>query len=190
MAEQWRQGEYTISTDAQRLDIDVIHSFLSQRSYWAEGIPREIVERGIKHSLNFGLYHGEKQVGFARVITDYATHAYLCDVFVVEEERGRGLSKWLMQVMLQHPALQGLRRWFLLTKDAQGLYEQVGFTYREGIETSYMEIRDADVYKRSVLLPAGGEFRLPLPLGGAGGGCVPSESPSPNLPHRGRSLSE
>lgn len=145
---EWQQGEYRISTDPARLDVDIIHTFLSQHSYWAEGIPRAIVERGIKHSLNFGIYHAGKQVGGARVITDYATHAYICDVFVVEGERGRGLSKWLMTVMLQHPDLQGLRRWFLLTKDAQGLYAQVGFSYREGIEKTYMEIRDPDVYKR------------------------------------------
>lgn len=145
---EWHDGEYTISTDTARLDVGVIHAFLSEGSYWAQGISRALVERGIAHSLNFGIYHRERQVGGARVITDYATHAYLCDVFVVQEYRGRGLSKWLMQVMLTHPALQGLRRWFLLTKDAQGLYEQVGFTYSEGIERSYMEIRDADVYKR------------------------------------------
>ncbi len=151
---EWHNGEYTISTDPARLDVDVIHTFLSERSYWAQGISREIVERGIAYSLNFGVYHGDKQIGGARVITDYATHAYVCDVFISEEYRGLGLSKWLMQVMLTHPALQGLRRWFLLTKDAQGLYEQVGFTYREGIERTYMEIRDADVYTWAAVEPA------------------------------------
>lgn len=145
---EWQQDEYTISTDRALLDIDVIYAFLSQDSYWAANIPREIVERGIKHSLNFGIYHDGKQVGGARVITDYATHAYICDVFVTAEYRGRGLSKWLMTVMLQHPDLQGLRRWFLLTRDAQGLYAQVGFTHREGIAEHYMEICDPDVYKR------------------------------------------
>jgi N-acetylglutamate synthase-like GNAT family acetyltransferase len=145
---EWRQGEYTISTDRQWLNLDLVHGFISERSYWAQGIPRAVMERAIRHSLNFGVYRNDEQVGFARVITDYATHAYVCDLFIIEEYRGRGLSKWLMATMLAHPALQGLRRWFLLTRDAQGLYEQVGFTYHEGIERTYMEIRDLDVYKR------------------------------------------
>ncbi len=145
---EWQQGEYTISTDHARLDIDTIHAFLSESTYWAKGIPRAVVERGIEHSLNFGLYHGDRQVGGARIITDYATHAYICDVFVIEQYRGRGLSKWLVATMLAHPALQGLRRWFLLTRDAQGLYRQFGFTHPAGIENSYMEIRDQEVYQR------------------------------------------
>jgi len=145
---EWQQGEYTISTDRQRLNLDVIHGFISERSYWAQGIPRAVMGRAIQHSLNFGLYRDNEQVGYARVITDYATHAYLCDVFISEEYRGRGLSKWLVQVMLTHPALQGLRRWFLLTRDAQELYRQFGFSESPDVARKYMEISNPDVYKR------------------------------------------
>ncbi len=127
MNEEWRQGEYLISTDRARLDVGLIHEFLSESSYWAQGRPRELVERSIEHSHCFGIYHGERQVGFARVITDYATFAWIADVFVVEEFRGRGLAKWLCEVMLAHPELQGLRRWVLATKDAHELYRRTGF---------------------------------------------------------------
>lgn len=123
----WTRGEYTISTERQRLDTKVIHGFLTH-SYWAEGIPLEVVERSLEHSLSFGVYHGERLVGLARVITDYATFAYVADVFILEEYRGRGLSKWLMESVVEHPELQGLRRWILFTKDAHGLYAKVGFT--------------------------------------------------------------
>lgn len=145
---EWHNGEYTISTDRQRLNLNVIHGFISERSYWAQGIPRAVMGRAIRHSLNFGVYRGNEQVGFARVITDYATHAYLCDVFISEEYRGRGLSKWLVATMLAHPALQGLRRWFLLTRDAQELYRQFGFSESPDIVRKYMEIRDPDVYQK------------------------------------------
>jgi GNAT superfamily N-acetyltransferase len=116
----------TISTDANRLDVDAMARML-KRAYWASGRPRERTERAIRNSLVFGLYDGEKQVGMARVVSDYAVFAYLCDVFILEEYRGKGLGKWLMETILSHPDLQGLRRWVLATKDAHGLYRQYGF---------------------------------------------------------------
>ena len=125
--ETWQRGEYTISTDQSLLDIDLIHDFISNRSYWGTGRAREVVRRSIENSLAFGVYHNDRQVGFARIVTDYATFAWVADVFVVPEHRGRGLSKWLMEVIIGHPKLQGFRRWVLATKDAQGLYEQFGF---------------------------------------------------------------
>lgn len=124
--QEWRQGKYLVSTEISKLDIDVIHTFLS-KSYWAQGISREVVEQSLEHSLSFGVYKDEQQVGFARVVSDYATFAYISDVFILEEYRGLGLSKWLMQAVVEHPALQGLRRWMLLTRDAHGLYRKVGF---------------------------------------------------------------
>jgi GNAT superfamily N-acetyltransferase len=127
MTESWERDDYSISTDRARLDIELIHAFLSQTSYWATGRSREVVERSIEHSLCFGIYQNSDQVGFARVVTDYATFAWIADVFVLPEHRGRGLSKWLMEVMLAHPQLQGFRRWVLSTKDAQRLYERFGF---------------------------------------------------------------
>ena len=126
MAEEWRQGEYQISTDKTRLDMTVIHGFLST-SYWAAGRSRETIQRSIENSLPFGLYHGERQVGFARVITDYATFAWIADVFIIESVRGQGLAKWLMEVIIEHPQLQGFRRWVLATKDAHELYRRFGF---------------------------------------------------------------
>lgn len=123
---EWLRGEFTISDDPSRIDLDVVHGYLSE-SYWAPGIPRELVARSIANSLPFGIYRGSAQVGFARVITDRATFAYLADVFVLEAERGRGLGKWLMEIITAHPELQGLRRWMLATRDAHGLYRQHGF---------------------------------------------------------------
>jgi GNAT superfamily N-acetyltransferase len=143
--QEWRRDEYLVSTDKRKLDIDVVHGFLC-RSYWAEGIPREVVERSIEHSLPFGVYKGEQQIGFARVVTDYATFAYIGDVFILEEYRGLGLSKWLMHAVVEHPALQDLRRWMLLTRDAHGLYRKVGFTEPTTPER-YMERVFPDVYK-------------------------------------------
>jgi GNAT superfamily N-acetyltransferase len=110
---QWRRGEYTISTDNNLLDIRIVHDFISNHSYWAQGRPIEIVQRALDNSLNFGLYQNNQQIGFARVVTDYATFAWIADVFVLPEHRGQGLSKWLMEVMLSHPKLQGFRRWVL-----------------------------------------------------------------------------
>jgi GNAT superfamily N-acetyltransferase len=166
-----RLGEFLISTDRARLDLDLIHGFLTG-CYWAKGIPRDVVARSIEHSLCFGIYDGsgEKsprpakdarpfddaqgrhgapasvQVGFARVVSDFATVAYLGDVFILEPYRGRGLSKWLMECIMQHPALQGLRRWILLTRDAHGLYSQFGFTPLKSPER-YMELHRPDVYE-------------------------------------------
>lgn len=123
-----KMGNYNISTDIKRLQISTIHHFLSSQSYWAKGIPLEIVQQSIANSLCFGIYYHAKQVGFARVVTDYATFAYLADVFILPPFRGLGLSKWLIQVIIQHPKLQNLRRWMLGTADAHMLYEQYGFT--------------------------------------------------------------
>jgi GNAT superfamily N-acetyltransferase len=121
------RGGFCVSADSARLDLDVIHSYLS-RSYWAEGISREIVARSIRNSLCFGLYEGVQQIGFARVITDRTSFAYLCDVFVLETHQKQGLGTWLMECVMACPELQGLRRWLLATRDAQKLYEKVGFT--------------------------------------------------------------
>ncbi len=115
---EYRRGEFVVTTDRERLDLDTIHSFLTD-CYWARGIPREIVARSIENSLCFGVYDRKKQVGFARVITDYATYAYIGDVFVLDSYRGRGLGKWLMECVMRNPQLQGLRRWSLVTGDAQ-----------------------------------------------------------------------
>lgn len=128
---EWQQGEFTISTDKSKLSVPYIHEFLSQQSYWAAGIPLQTVKQSIEGSLCFGLYHDQQQIGFARVVTDQATFGYLADVFVDTAYRGRGLSKWLMQVILAYPGLQGLRRMMLATRDAHALYRQFGFT---GIE--------------------------------------------------------
>jgi GNAT superfamily N-acetyltransferase len=124
---EWKRDGFTISTEKERLDREAIHEFL-RGSYWAKGIPRELVDRSIENSLCFGLYDGETLVGFARVITDNATFGYLSDVFVLESHRGRGLATWFMEVVLAHPGLQGIRRWMLATADAHGLYRKVGFT--------------------------------------------------------------
>ncbi len=125
---EWQNGEYTISTDRDRLQIDTIHKFLSEESYWAKERTLEQTETAIKNSLPFGVYKGEKLIGFARIVTDYATFAYLGDVFILEEFRGKGLSKWLMEVIINHPDLQGFRRWILATRDVHSLYEKFGFT--------------------------------------------------------------
>ena len=144
MTREWRKGEYTISDDRARLDMDVIHGFLSRESYWARGRSRERVERSIENSLAFGVYRADgRQVGFARVVTDRATFAWLADVFVVSEERGRGLSKWLVECALAHPELQNLRRWLLATRDAQELYRRYGFTEPENAKVTYMEKLDS-----------------------------------------------
>ena len=142
---EYRRGDFLISTDRARLDLTVIHGFLTS-CYWSKGIPREVVARSIEHSLCFGIYDGSgAQVGFARVVSDYETVAYLGDVFVLESHRGRGLSKWLMECVMQHPALQNLRRWILLTRDAHALYSQFGFTPIETPER-YMELHRPNVY--------------------------------------------
>lgn len=128
MAHEWQRGEFEISDDRARLDLNVIHKFLSTESYWATGREIETVQRAIENSLPFGIYaSGGALVGFARVVTDYATFGWLADVFILPEYRGRGLSKWLMEVILTHPELQGFRRWVLATKDAHELYRKFGF---------------------------------------------------------------
>lgn len=135
---------YQITTDPARFEIDLIHQFLAS-SYWASNIPRSLVERSIQHSLAFGAFDGAQQVGFARVITDYATFAYIADVFVIPAHRGRGVSKLIMQAIMAHPDLQGLRRFLLATKDAHGLYAQFGFQPLAQPE-AFMTIHDPDVY--------------------------------------------
>jgi GNAT superfamily N-acetyltransferase len=142
-----RRGPFLISTDPARLDLAVIHSFLST-SYWAKGIPLATIRAALAHSLAFGLYEDARQVGFARVVTDTATFAYLADVFVLESHRGQGLAKWLMAAILAHPELQGLRRWMLVTRDAHGLYRQQGFQPARRPE-NVMEITHAGIYKET-----------------------------------------
>ena len=127
MSDSWQKGDFLISTERHRLDREMIHDFLARESYWAKGRDLEVVNRGIDNSLSFGIYHGRKQVGFGRVVTDYATFAWVADVFVVAEHRGQGLGKWLIEVMLSHPQLQGFRRWALSTRDAHELYRIFGF---------------------------------------------------------------
>jgi GNAT superfamily N-acetyltransferase len=142
-----RCGEFLITTDRARLDLDAVHGFLTN-SYWAKGIPREVVEQSIENSLCFGIYSGGggAQVGFARVISDFATYAYVADVFVLESHRGRGLGKALMECIMQHPALQGLRRWNLTTRDAHELYAAFGFVPPKWPER-YMEILRPNIYE-------------------------------------------
>ncbi len=146
---EYRRGGYVISTDKGRLDLDVIHGFLVS-SYWVTGITRQTVERAIKHSLCFGVFkvHGQtgSQVGFARVISDLATFAYIADVFILESHRGQGLGKWLIGCMLSHPDLQNLRDWLLATTYAQGLYSQFGFQPLVHPER-WMRVYNPDVYK-------------------------------------------
>ena len=140
------KADHSITTDKDRLDIDFIHGYLS-RSYWAEGIPKDVVVRSIEGALCFGVFAGNEQIGFARMVTDQATFAYLADVFIIEAHRGKGLSKWLMEVILSHPGLQGLRRIMLATRDAHGLYTQYGFTPLNNPDR-WMQIHQPDVYKK------------------------------------------
>jgi GNAT superfamily N-acetyltransferase len=138
------RGEYSISTDPARLDVDAIHAFLTT-AYWSEGIGHDLVSRALDGSLCFGLYLGIAQVGLARVVTDRATFAYLCDVYVLQAHRGRGLGEWLIETVMSHQDLQGLRRFSLVTKDAQGLYHKFGFTEIAG-EGRHMEIARPGLY--------------------------------------------
>jgi GNAT superfamily N-acetyltransferase len=138
--------QYEVSTDRSRFDVSLIHTFLGS-SYWAANMPRDVLDRAIRHALCFGVFTGQTQVAFARVITDYATFAYLSDLFVVPEHRGRGVSKLLMRSILDHPELQGLRRFLLATKDAHGLYAQFGFKPLAN-PTDFMTIHHPDVYKK------------------------------------------
>lgn len=147
MHHEWRRDPYRISTDPALLDLARVHAVLAG-SYWAKEIPREVVERSIRHSLPFGLYEGAAQIGFARAITDRATFAYLADVFVIDERRGRGLGVWLVETVMAHPDLQGLRRWVLLTRDAHGLYRKFGFDAPREPDR-YMERWSPDVYRKA-----------------------------------------
>ena len=140
----WVSGTFTVTCDPAKMDRAVIAEFLAS-SYWAKGIPPATVEKSLAHSLCFALFDGHRQVGFARVISDYATIAFLNDVFVLSEYRGRGLSKWLMECITSHPELQGLRRWMLATRDAHGLYEKFGFTPLKKPEV-FMERHNPGVY--------------------------------------------
>ena len=145
--DEQRRGDYIISTDRARLDLSVIHDYLSNSSYWAKGRRLETVRRSIEHSLSFGLYKGERQIGFARVVTDYATFAWIADVFILDGFRGEGLGTWLMEVIIKHPQLQGFRRWTLSTKDAHELYRKFGFTELTRPER-WMERHDPQTVER------------------------------------------
>jgi GNAT superfamily N-acetyltransferase len=140
-------GPYVVTTDRRRLDVEVIHQFLT-RSYWAEGIPLDIVARSLANSLCFGVFQGKEQVGFARVISDFSTFAYLADVFILPEHRGRGVGKFLLRCILEHSQLQGLRRWSLATRDAHTLYAQFGFRALAHPEI-YMEILHREIYRKT-----------------------------------------
>jgi GNAT superfamily N-acetyltransferase len=142
-----RRGEFRISTDPAAADIDAVHAYLT-RSYWAEGVPRDVVARSIAGCLPFSLFHRDAQIGLARVITDRATFAYLSDVYVLETYRGRGLATWLMDVVMAHPDLQGLRRFGLTTRDAHGLYRRYGFTDLAAPER-HLEIVRPGLYRRT-----------------------------------------
>ena len=146
MTYEANQGEYTVSTDPALLDIPRIHAFLT-KSYWAEGVSLETVRRSIENSIPFGVYHSGEQVGFARVITDKATYAYIADVYIEEPHRGRGLSKLLMRALLSHPECRGMRRWLLGTRDAHALYRQFGFTPLQRPER-WMELAAEGLYKQ------------------------------------------
>ncbi len=143
----WTRGEFSITTDNNKISLDVVHEFLANESFWAKNISRHVVERSIEHSLCFGLFKNDEQIGYARVITDRATIAYLSDVFVLAAHRGQGHSRWLMECLVSHPDLQGLRRWVLLTSDAHGLYEKFGFTAIDSPE-KWMQKFNANVYAK------------------------------------------
>ena len=132
---EYKRGRFVVSDDMSKLDIDVVSSFLA-RSYWANKRPRDLIERSIQFSLNFGLYDHEKQIGYSRVVTDRTIFAYLCDVFIDEEYRGQSLGKWMMECVVAHPDLVGIKRFCLVTGDAHGLYRQFGFT----------ELADSEIY--------------------------------------------
>lgn len=144
---EWTRGNYIVTCDPARMDRKAIAQFLAT-SYWAPGIPAATVEKAMANSLCFSLLQGERQAGFARVISDYTTFAYLADVFVLPEHRGQGLSKWLVDCIIGHPELQGLRRWMLATRDAHGLYERFGFRCLKN-PAFFMERHDPDIYTRT-----------------------------------------
>jgi GNAT superfamily N-acetyltransferase len=141
------KDEFCISTDKTKLDVDSIHGFLSTKAYWCLNIPKDTVQKAIQNSRCFGVYQNKKQIGFARVISDFSTIAYLGDVYILEEYRGKGLSKWLIETIMSDPNLQGLRRWILLTADAHGLYRQFGWT-NIGEPDKWMTVHDKNVYSK------------------------------------------
>ncbi|MGD9900544.1 MAG: GNAT family N-acetyltransferase [Calditrichaceae bacterium] len=143
---EYRDGDILISADKSKLDLKVIHGFLS-KTYWAEGITQDLVQKSIDHSLCFGVYHKNRQIGFARIISDFTTFAYLADVFILKDFRGKGLSKKLMDCVLSHPDLQRLRKWMLATLDAHGLYKQYGFRQLKNPEYM-MELHNPDYLKK------------------------------------------
>ena len=143
---EWIKDGYLVSTDKSKIDVETVHDFLS-RSYWAENIPLDVVRKSIENSLCFGIYHQQRLIGFARAISDFATFASLADVFILPEQRGKGLSKWLIGIVLEHPQLQGLRRFTLATRDAHSLYAQFGFSLFDK-PGRWMQKHDPDVYKR------------------------------------------
>ena len=143
---EWHRGTYTVTTDRSRVDLDVVHGYLTQ-SYWCAGIKLETVRQAVANSIPFSLLEGEKQIGYARVITDSATIAYLGDVFVLPEHQGKGLGMWLIECVMAHPDFHGLRRWILLTRDAHSLYEKYGFTPIAKPDR-WMEKHDPGVYER------------------------------------------
>jgi GNAT superfamily N-acetyltransferase len=147
MAYEVINDEYLISDDSSRLDVSFIHNFLANESYWAKNIPIAIVEKSIANSLCFGLYHKQQQIGFARLVTDKATFAYLADVFIVPQYRGRGLSRWLIETIHAHSELQTLRRWMLGTRDAHGLYKKFGWTSLAEPER-FMQKHNPNVYQQ------------------------------------------
>ncbi len=142
-----KNGVYSITTDRTAMNIEMIHQYLSEESYWAKNISIELVKRSISHSLCFGVFEANEQIGFARVISDITSFAYLADVFILPAKRGRGLSKWLIKTIHAHPDLQGLRRWMLMTKDAHGLYSQFGWEQvPDHLTIRMMQIHHPDVY--------------------------------------------
>ena len=143
---EWTKDDFTVTTDKRRIDVNYVHKFLTH-SYWAEGIPIETIQRSIEGSICFSAFHFDTQVGFARVITDEATFAYLADVFIDEKFRRKGLSKWMMEIITNYPSLQGLRRFILATRDAHGLYRQFGFQPLNNVDR-WMQIHSPDVYRK------------------------------------------
>ena len=141
---EFNRDDYIVSTDSSLLDLPRIHEYLTEEAYWSRGIAFETFQKSVENSLCFGLYHQEMQIGFARVISDFATFAYLADVFVIEEFRGRGLGKWLIKCVISHPEIQELRRWMLITSDAHGLYQHYGFKTL-GHPESFMEASGKDL---------------------------------------------
>jgi GNAT superfamily N-acetyltransferase len=153
MIHSWQRDNYLISTDKALLNLEAIHELLGT-SYWAAERPLALTRRSIEHSLAFGVYDGERQIGFARLVTDYTTFAYLADVMIADSYRGQGLGKWLVEAMLSHPEVQGVRRWLLITRDAHGLYSQFGFVGLDEPERYMQWIRGAVPGNSQALPPA------------------------------------